>query len=103
MMIFVRPLRQLLFGRRLGRILLWMPQVLHQADELSRGGPLPPHLAARARARWRSAYQQVRWLLKFRRFWAEMGQYLQIQSVKALTEGLERRKGVLRRVRAVRS
>ena len=90
-------------GRRLGRILLWMPQVLHQADQLAQRGPLPAHLAARARAWWRSAIKQVRWLLKFRRLWAEMGHYLQICSVKALTEGLERRKGVLRRPRALRS
>jgi len=102
-MIFVRPLRHLLCGRRLGRILLWMPQVLHQADQLAQRAPLPPHLAARARAHWRSAIKQVRRLLKFRRLWAEMGHYLQIRSVKALTEGLERRQGVLRRTRALRS
>ena len=94
--------RHALCGRRWGRILLWMPQVWLQADRLVHEEPLPAPSAARARARWQRAFKQVRWLLKMRRLWAEIGHHLQDPALKSLSDGLERRRGVLRRAHAAR-
>ncbi len=52
----------------------------------------------RARQRWALAVKRVRWLLRIRRLWAAVGQYLQRPSVLSLTLGLERRQGLLVRV-----
>ena len=67
---------------------------------------LPPELASwrqKARDRWHWALRRITWLLKFRIRWHEHGEYLKILNVRAITEGLERRKGILRRTQRVNS
>ena len=53
----------------------------------------------RARRRFREAVRQVVNLLRLRRRWARLGQYLQNPNIRDFTVGLERRRGVLVRTR----
>ena len=53
----------------------------------------------RARRRFREAVRQVVNLLRLRRRWARLGQYLQNPNIRDLTVGLERRRGTLVRTR----
>ena len=62
-------------------------QITDQADQPAQRQPLPAHLAAQARQRWKAAYEHVRWLLNFKRLHAQMGSHLQIPNWSAMSEG----------------
>ena len=49
-----------------------------------------------ARRRWQWATKQVRRLLRLRLLWHYLGVYLQDKNLKAITDRVERVKGVLR-------
>ena len=53
----------------------------------------------RARRRFREAVRQIVNLLRLRRRWARLGNYLQNPNIRDLTVGLERRRGTLVRTR----
>ena len=58
---------------------------------------------AGARLAWRRAARRVLQILRLRRRWADLGQWLQQPWVQSLVAGLERRRGVLVRVRTAAS
>ena len=53
----------------------------------------------RARGHWVTAIKKVKRLLRLRLYWHYLGQYLQNSGTRNLLLGLERRAGVLHRIR----
>ena len=70
-----------------------------ERDQQSRNTAALLVQARRARRRFREAVRQVVNLLRLRRRWARLGQYLQNPNIRDLTVGLERRRGTLVRTR----
>ena len=59
--------------------------------------------ASRAIKRWHWAVRATTRILRLRKRWAKLGIYLQTPRIQSLIEGLERKKGLLIRVKSVLS
>ena len=65
---------------------------------LTRARGTTKHLtSSQRRALWKRAVRYINRLLKARRRWARLGKYLQDPRIQSLLEGIERKKGVLKR------
>ena len=92
----------------LTHLLRWLEQLAAQRRYIIHRGPRAnqrpirivntPQQSERARKHWRQAVQYISRILRIRKKFARLGKYLDQFRIQELVSGLERNRGVLRRV-----